>query len=253
MASTGSRPPIGWRVSTAAVLAVGVLLVAVWMTTSTNQNQQVTSQIDAAIRCVPSEAVYGETVRCEATQGTIDWGDGHTGGFEHEVQAVGVIPVTVKDVAGRELASTSVTITPDLSVTCELAAEKNVYKMAPSDTSPDGWDYVYLHPDTGDHVGPGDPLHPSDPGLTEWDLVVLGRATEAGECTATSQAADDFDGSFEFTMGSAWEEHSVPFAQLTPWSDYHWKGTQPGFINVTVNVNGFEASERQNIFFSGCT
>ena len=141
----------------------------------------------------------------------------------------------------------------DLAIECEVGEWKNVYEFAPSDTSANGWDYVYTNPDTGERIEPGDTEHPSDPGLTDLELVVVERVQETGVCTATSAAAEQHDGDITFTMGSVWEEHSVPFSQLTPYSDHHWKGTQPGFIDVAVTVNDTTVSERRDIYFSGCT
>ena len=160
--------------------------------------------------------------------------------------------VLLSDV-GVGLASSEEALVPDLTVTCEAGEWKNVYEFASSTTTDRGWDYVYVDPTSGDRIEPGHPDHPSDPGLTDLELVVEDRVRETGECVATSEAAKEFGGDITFTMGSVWEQHSVPFSRLTPYSDHHWKGTQPGFIEVSVTVNDTTVSERRDIYFSGCT
>lgn len=63
-------------------------------------------------------------------------------------------------------------------------------------------------------------------GQSKLELVVLDRVQETGKCTATSNAADEFDGDITFTMGS---------------------------IDVSVTVDDTTVSERRKVYLSGCT
>lgn len=212
----------------------------------------------ATISCAPDVATYGSPISCETSStvaADVVWADGHRTDTHtaHSPDLVGAVAVQLVAESGIVLAATEVMIEPDLEIVCEVDGWKNIYEFAATDSNANGWDYVYLDPATGERIEPDHVDHPADPGLTELELIISGRAQETGECTATSQAAETFDGDITFTMGSVWEEHSVPFAQLTPWSDHHWKGTQPGYIDVSVTVNDHTVSERRNIYFSGCT
>ncbi len=210
----------------------------------------------ASISCTPQTITYGHQLSCDTSStvgADVVWGDGHRGGTTHQINLVGTVPIQLVADSGIVIAATEVVIEPDLALDCQQDEWKNIYEFAASDTNKNGWDYVYRHPSTGERIAPGHIDHPTDPGLTDLELVISGRAQETGECTATSKAADAFDGDITFTMGSKWEEHSVPFSRLTPYSDHHWKGTQPGYIDVSVTVNDHTVSERRDIYFSGCT
>jgi len=254
----------GFRLSAFALLvALGALAVGIAVTRASAN--AVLAADEVTIDCTTNAAEFGEVIECASNANgagyELVWSDGHTSALDefgvlidrHAPVAVGVVEVAVVDHDGLSITSTEVTITPDLQVACETGKTKDIYELAPSNTADDGWDYVYLHPDTGARVLPGNPDHPVDPGLTSWEAIVVGSAEATGECVASSDAAELFDGSFQFTMGTEWGENTVPFDRLTPWSKSHWLGTQPGFIDVTVSVNDQSASERQDVYLSGCT
>jgi len=84
--------------------------------------------------------------------------------------------------------------------------------------------------------------------------VIIDHGPATGLCTATSAAAEALDGSFEWVIDSGWGPPlRVPFPSLIPWSRDHWNGSQPGTAIVTVNVDGTTASDRQDVYLSGCS
>ena len=118
-----------------------------------------------------------------------------------------------------------------------------------------GWDYVFVHPETGDRIGPGHELQAADPGLTDLEAVVTGEAVRTGKCRLHSEARDRFGGSVEWVMTNAIDEEAVtvPISIAIPFSHGDWLGVQPGEIEVTVTVEGVSAAERRGVYLSGCT
>ena len=249
-----------YRLSIALLLAILAVLAIGIATTRVSA----LSAEEITIDCSTEAADFGTTIDCSSNADrdsySLAWGDGYSTAMDesgiltgsHAPVAVGAVEVAVVDDSGATITSTTLTIEPDLSVVCESGIEKDIYELAPSTTRADGWDYVYFHPDTGEKVLPGNPDHPVDPGLTSWEPVITGSANAVGECVATSNAAEQLDGKFEFSIITEWGQNTVPFPKLTPWSSSHWLGTQPGEIEVVVTVNDLSASERQGVHLSGC-
>lgn len=254
--TTTQATPVRRRLVIAGLVFAAALMALVAVLIQRNSSKPIDLGAGASISCTPQVVTYGSPVSCDVSAtvaSEVVWGDGGIGQARDGIDHVGLVSVQLISDIDTVIAATEVNVEPDLRLDCETDTWKNVYEFVASDEHPNGWDYVYLDPVSGGKILPGHPVYPSDPGLTDLELVVLDRVQETGECTASSAASDAFDGDITFTMGSIWEEHSVPFPRLTPWSDHHWKGTQPGFIDVSVTVNDTTVSERRSIYFSGCT
>ena len=69
-----------------------------------------------------------------------------------------------------------------------------------------------------------------------------------------SEAAEAFEGEYRLTLDSPWEpSQSTPMRIIGPSSKTQWAGTQPAEVTGTVTVNNITASERANVYQSGCS
>jgi hypothetical protein len=136
------------------------------------------------------------------------------------------------------LASTSINISPDIALSCEVWRDeiKKVFKLEKTELRARGWDYIFTDVETGETIHPGDPGHPN------------------GMCRITSQAAEDLDGSYSLTVDSPWEaSQSTSIKIIGPTSSTRWAGAQPGELTAVVTVNNVTASERAEVYQSGCS
>lgn len=214
-----------------------------------------------SVSCDASELVYGEPVTCSAIGpdgSSMVWPDGASSPLAEATlapAAVGQVHVSVIDTTGNVLASTSLAITPDIDLQCDTGEEKTIFELEATDLRSQGWDYVYTDQTTGRAVRPGDPDHPNG-GVppSKLERVELGRANTTKFCKIYSEAADELGGDFEVTLVSPWEgTASHPVRIIGPASKTRWAGTQPAELTGTVAVGGVQASERQNVYMSGCS
>lgn len=246
-----------WLMAASAVAVVAVTLLLVRPADSA-------PEIESTIACEEAGAVHGTPVACTAAgpvDAIIDWGDGSQDlvgeGFaaSHAFGSVGPTIVSILDTDGDALAGTSIDITPDLAVTCEQRDIQPVYALAPAiDTSRNPFDYVYLHPETDEPVLPGEAAYPQNLGeVLQMERQVLGHEPAVGLCSAESAVADAFDGTISWTISSDWYDDRVSVTRrITPGTPGDADGVQPIDIQIVVNVEGFEASERIGVFFGGC-
>ncbi len=246
-----------WLLSGAAVALVIVLMALIG-------TAQSASEVPAEVVCEQTEAEFGSLISCTATGPTdsiLDWGDGAQllmgDGLsaEHSPSAVGPVAVTVTSSEGELLATTEVTVHPDLAVTCEYGLPKPVYALAPAiDTTVAPYSYVYLHPDTGEEMYPGDPDYPeSVMEMTKLEAQTLGEEPIVGLCSADSAAVAALGGTITWTIDDDWHPARTVIAQrVTPVTQGTWEGVQPIDVAIVAEAHGFEASERIGVYFGGC-
>ncbi len=246
-----------WLVAALAVALAGVLMILIRPADSA-------SDVPAEISCDRSTAEFGSLISCSATgpEGSIlDWGDGAQvlvgDGVTatHAPVAVGPVSITTSDQEGTVLAATVVDIAPDLDFSCQHGLPKPVYALA---VAPEGayapYVYVFLHPDTGQELRPGDADYPqSVMEMSKLEQVQLGEEPVVGLCTAESAAVDSLGGSITWTFDDGWHPaRSVTARKVTPASPGNWEGVQPLDVEVVAEAAGYEASERIGVYFGGC-
>ncbi len=254
-AQAAIRTPWPW-----ASVAVALLVAFVVLVRPVNSAPGVAS----SIVCDTHTTDFDVAVTCSAAgpdDAVIDWGDGSlspiTGGFEttHPFAALGLVDVQLLSHDGDLLASTVISVAPDLSVTCKRGLPQPIYALAPAvDTATAPYDYIYLHPDSGEELRPGDTDYPENLGaMLALDRLVLDEAPVVGLCSAESAAADALDGTITWTVGSDWyPDYVTKTRKLTPGTPGLWDGVQPLDVAIVVEVDGHEASERIGVFFGGC-
>lgn len=251
-----------------AVRAVGiggalVLLVGLAAALVVSGDDEVDARTDGvAIHC-PATAVYGDPVTCTVAGGPADasiaWGDGTTTATDtaHPLRAVGgAIPVDVV-ADGVTVAGTTIAVNPDVAIECEptVTELQPVYELAGAvGDVREVWDYVYEDVD-GNRVAPGDPDHPTDPGLTATHApIVVDMVERTGDCFAISAALDDLDGDVWWEIEGEWfDPITIHFRNPLIHMKGRWAGVQPGTATVFVEINDQQASERVGVYSSGCT
>ena len=189
----------------------------------------------AELSCDASIA-YGSVLKCRVANAVgmeAHWSDGRVarinsdGSLNHVPRAVGDVTVELV-LAGDVVASTAIKVELDLHVTCGDGPESEVYELVDDDRA-EGWNYAYINPDTGERVLPGAEDYPSDPGLTDYELIVVEEATWTAQCIVTPQAVDDLDGTVVWHLMSAYmdEPLRVPIRNLWPFGPNYWNGVQP--------------------------
>jgi len=261
----GHHVAIAGAVGAALVVALTLALSS----TAGSQSPQTaraadTPMVESSVECRGSFAEFGASVSCTASgpsDAMIDWGDGTLTtlgvGFDgsHLFAALGETTVAVVDVAGSTLASTTVDITPDFEVECELGSELPVYATtAALEGSAEPWDYVYVDDESGDHLYPGDVGYPDGVlAASRMEKVVVGESARVRACRATSAAADAFGGTITWTVSNEWYDDVVTKTRyLTPGTRGTFEGVQPIDVRVDLDLDGYEASERIGLYFGGC-
>ena len=223
--------------------------------------QATVSSAPAELSCEAAIS-YGAVLNCDVANAAgfeARWSDGRVarvssdGSLNHVPRAVGDVTVELVD-SGTVVASATVTVKPDLHVVCGDGPQSEVYELVDDDRA-EGWNYAYINPETGDRVLPGADDYPSDPGLTDYELIVIEEATWTAQCIVSSQAVDDLEGTVVWHLISAYmdEPLRVPIRNLWPFGGNHWNGVQPAEATVTITVGDVQASERMNVYFAGCT
>ncbi|MEM9200711.1 MAG: hypothetical protein AAGC53_03585 [Actinomycetota bacterium] len=248
--SLTSRP--AWLVS----VVVGVVALVVVLLASGVGARAASAELE----CDLASATFGEPITCVVTgDDTVDvrWGDGSIstglGAHVHAPAAVGPVEVTVVD-GDTVLASHLVDITPDIAIECEYGLPHPVYELA--EAAPDfrtPYDYVYLA-DDGTKLYPGDATYPTDfYDIIERERAVVEEAPIVGLCSAVSDSLDALDGSVSWMVTSPWYEPKVTMGRrATPGVPGHWEGVQPIDVELRIEINGYEASERIGVYFGGC-
>lgn len=213
----------------------------------------------ATLSCDASALTYGESVHCEArasVDAELQWGDGTTGGLgaaTHTPQTVGALDVQVI-ADGLVLASHTVTVTPDLAIDCDFGLPKGVYELTPA---AEGaflpYDYVYLA-DDGSKIFHGDPDYPQTlRAAMDMTPSILAEEPIVGLCRTVSSALEDLGGSATWTVEDGWYPPRVFHSRnVVPGTQGDWEGVQPIDVTLTVDVDGYEASERIGVYFGGC-
>jgi len=215
----------------------------------------------AELSCA-SSLTYGQVLKCDVANAVgmeARWSDGRSakvnsdGSLDHVPAAVGDVTVELL-AAGSVVATASTSVEPDLHVVCGDGPESEVYELVDDDRA-EGWNYAYINPETGERVLPGADDYPSDPGLTDYELIVIEEATWTAQCIVASQAVDDLEGTVVWHLMSAYmdEPLRVPIRNLWPFGSNHWNGVQPAEATVTISIGDVQASERMNVYFAGCT
>ena len=212
-----------------------------------------------SIVCEVDVVTFGEPVTCTASGDDVvalAWPDGAMTepAVAHVPVAVGALEVRAVDADGATLTSASIHIDPDISLECGASDEpKIVYELASTDLRPEGWDYVYLDPITGERVSPGDPAHPGQAPTGTLDRIELDTAPSTSICRLTSAAAEALDGTYELTLESEWEPTMTTQQRIMgPASKTKWAGAQPGTLTGTVTIGAVTASERVGVYLAGC-
>ena len=214
----------------------------------------------ATLDCDAAAITFGETVSCTVTSDDdvdLVWGDGASGAGagQHVHAPVAVGPTTLTVVHGETvLASQVLEIVPDVAIDCDYGLPLPVYELAPGPSAlGEPYDYVYVDAD-GTKYQPGDAGYPSN--LREvlaLDRVVADEAPIVGLCRSESAAIDALGGSVVWTVESEWyEPYETKSRKITPGTPAHWDGVQPIDVTLTVDVDGYEASERIGVYFGGC-
>jgi len=212
------------------------------------------------VTCDAEMAVFGEPISCVASGGDVanlQWPDaviGETAGSTHAPMAIGATEVVAVDADGVVLAAVALTITPDIVLECGTSdEEKVVHELAATDLRPEGWDYVYVDPSSGDRVLPGDAAHPGQAPTSTLERIEIARAHSTSICRLSSEAAEAFDGTYELTLESEWEPTMTTQQRIMgPASKTKWAGAQPGTLTGTVTVGSVTASERVGVYLAGC-
>ncbi len=237
-----------------AALTAGAVFVGV----GTSESQAAAS---AGLECDATQAAFGDPVTCTVSTKdggiVLRWGDGQTtegwGAHTHAPAAIGPTTITVTH-GETVLARHTVEIVPDVAIDCDYGLPHNVYELTdgPSATG-EPYDYVYLA-DDGTKIFPGDAAYPV--GLREilaLERSVVEEAPIVGLCRSESAAVDALGGTVTWTVESPWYDDYVTHSRkITPGTPAHWEGVQPIDVTLTVDVDGYEASERIGVYFGGC-
>lgn len=243
-----------------AALGAGVVaLTAVAVLGAARADGRATAS--ASLTCDSVALTFGDTLRCTIASDddvVLDWGDGTSiaeGAGEHAAAPAAVGPTTVRVLAGENvLARHVVDIVPDISIDCDLGLPLPVYELAAGPSAAGApYDYVYLDA-AGAKVFPGDAGYPANLGeMLAMERSVVEEAPIVGLCRSESGAIDALDGSVTWTVESPWyEPYTTKSRNITPGTPAHWDGVQPIDVTVTVDVDGYEASERIGVYFGGC-
>ncbi len=82
---------------------------------------------------------------------------------------------------------------------------------------------------------------------------LLGEEPIVGICRTVSAAVDDLGGSTIWTVEDGWHPvREFRSRNITPGTEGDWEGVQPIDVPLTVDVDGYEASERIGVYFGGC-
>lgn len=218
------------------------------------------SEVAPVVVCDSSDATYGGAVTCSAEGDgahMLRWPDGAETALEtaHTPVFVGDASVEVIDEQGVVLAATPIRIEPDMSLECEAGDEvKKVFQLEHTDLRERGWDYVFTNIETGDLVRPGDPGHPNGGAEDGLEKVLLDEAKPTRFCRVVSEAVEALDGEYLLEIESPWEApQRTPLRMIGPSSKTVWSGTQPAELTATVTVNNITASERVDVYQSGCS
>ncbi len=202
---------------------------------------------------------YGSPVSCSASGGhALGWPDGAETPIDasHTPRFVGESKIVLLSDAGTVLSAATIRIEPDISIECEDSDDdpKKIFELEHTELRETGWDYVFTDAATGDRVTPGDPRHPNGGAEDGLERIVLGETQATRACRLISQAGEDLDGEYQMTIVSPWEEaQTTPMRLIGPASKTHWAGTQPAELTGTVTVNNITASERVDVYQSGCS
>ena len=213
-----------------------------------------------SISCDASDLTYGEPLACDVTapdDAEIHWGDGTVtaaaGSAGHTISAVG--PTEVRLMAGETVLDLHpVTITPDLAMECEFGLPKTVYELTPALRGAAlPYDYVYLGAD-GTKLFPGDAGYPTTlRAAMDMQPSILGAEPIVGICRTISAAVDDLGGTTIWTVEDGWHPaREFRSRNITPGTQGDWEGVQPIDVTLTIDVDGYEASERVGVYFGGC-
>ena len=242
-----------------AALGTGIVALAAIVVFGANRADS-RAAATASLSCDATTLTFGESLSCLVASDddvTVDWGDGTSspGAGDHVAVPAAVGPTTVRVLDGETvLARHVVDIVPDISIDCDLGLPLPVYELAAGPSAAGApYDYVYLD-DGGTKVSPGDAGYPANLGeMLAMERVVVEEAPIVGLCRSESAAVDTLDGSVIWTVESPWyEPYSTTSRNITPGTPAHWDGVQPIDVTVTVDVDGFEASERIGVYFGGC-
>lgn len=206
-------------------------------------------------------AVYGTYVKCAAGGGgatVLRWPDGMQTGLQNTriPLFVGDGAIELLDAEQTVLASLAIRVEPDISVECSDrdSEPKKVFALEATELRSQGWDYVFTNIETGETVRPGDAQHPNGGNEDGLERVLLDEAQSTGLCRLVSQAGEDFDSDYLLEVESPWEAtQSTPLRIIGPSSKTQWAGTQPAVVTGTVTVNNITASERVDVYQSGCS
>lgn len=210
---------------------------------------------------VAVEITYGDRVKCAGGgvgAESIVWPDGTRTDLQgtHRPDVVGDGQIELRNADDMPVAIIDLTVLPDISLECTERDDdlKKIFQLESTDLRSSGWDYVFTDTSTGDIVRPGDPNHPNGGSEEGLERVLLGEAQSTGLCRIVSEAAEAFDGEYQLTIESPWEAtQTTPMRIIGPSSKTQWAGTQPAEVTGTVTVNNITASERTNVYQSGCS
>ncbi len=218
------------------------------------------SEVVPTIACDSSDAIYGTTVTCSAEGDDahmLRWPDGAETALEqaHAPVYVGDGTVELISESGLVLASTALRVEPDMALECEAGDEvKKVFQLEHTDLRDRGWDYVFTDIETGELVRPGDPGHPNGGAEDGLEKVLLDEANPTRFCRIVSEAAEALEGDYLLEIESPWEAaQRTPLRMIGPSSKTVWSGTQPAVLTASVTVNNITASERVDVYQSGCS
>ena len=212
-----------------------------------------------SLSCDATDLTYGDALTCDAVasvEAELHWGDGSVTVADAETRTIAAVgTVDVQLAAGTlVLATHTVTISPDVAIDCEYGLPKTVYELTPSlDGAALPYEYVYLAAD-GSKVYPGDDAFPTTlRAAMDETPSLLGEEPIVGICRTVSAAIDDLGGATSWTVEDGWHPaREFRSRNITPGTEGDWEGVQPIDVTLTVDVDGYEASERIGVYFGGC-
>lgn len=243
------------------LLVMAASLATAWVVIGARASA--TESVAANVACDVTEQVYGTAVSCVGEGGvSLLWPDGTTTETSASTtpRFVGDAEVVLLDAFDARVAAAPLRVTPDIDIRCGQRDEelRKVFELEHTELRSQGWDYVYRDTATGDAVRPGDPRHPSGGPEDGLERVLLSEAYSTGLCSIVSTASDDLADTLPVTYSmvieSPWESAQTTTMRIIgPSSKTQWAGVQPAILTGTVTINNVTASERTDVYQSGCS